>query len=158
MIAEFRDRIERYRMSRYWGLTEQILKFMSVGALNTIIDAAVYYLLTRFLPFFAVQPVMAKGISYVVGMINSFFWNRSWTFKSSVSMSRSAILFTLTHVAALGVNAGVMALGLDILHLPEIVSFVLATSASFIWNFSLNKWVVFKSPPTQQYQESLKMN
>jgi putative flippase GtrA len=144
--------MERYRLNRFWGLIEQILKFMSVGVLNTLIDAATYYLLTRFLPFFAIQPVMAKGISYIVGMINSFFWNRSWTFKSTTSMSRAALLFTLTHIAALGVNAGVMALSLDILHLPEAVSFALATSASFVWNFSLNKWVVFKTPPTQQFQ------
>jgi putative flippase GtrA len=140
------------------GLIEQILKFMSVGVLNTLIDAAIYYLLTRYLPFYTIQPVTAKGISYIIGMINSFFWNRSWTFKSSVSMSRSALLFTLTHIAALAVNAGVMAVSLDILHLPEVVSFAMATGASFIWNFSLNKWVVFKSPSKEQYQPSLKMN
>jgi putative flippase GtrA len=152
MIAEFLERTERYGLSRFWGLVEQILKFTSVGVLNTLIDATTYYLLTRFLPLFAIQPVMAKGTSYVVGMINSFFWNRSWTFKSKASMGRSATLFTLTHVAALGINAGVMAFSLDILHFPEVLSFTLATGASFIWNFSLNKWVVFRSPLTQQFQ------
>lgn len=152
MIAEFRKRIEHYRLTWLRGLIEQILKFMSVGVLNMLIDAGTYFLLTRFPPLFAVQPVMAKGISYVVGMINSFFWNRSWTFKSTASMSRSAVSFTLTHVAALGVNAGVMAFCLDILHFPEVVSFASATCASFAWNFSLNKWVVFKPPPKQQFQ------
>jgi putative flippase GtrA len=148
MTAEARKLLKLEGLDGAWGLMEQILKFMSVGVLNTLIDTGAYFLLTRMVTFFAVWPVLAKGASYVVGMINSFFWNRAWTFKSQASMKRSALLFTLTHVAALGINAGVMAISFNILHLPEIIALTLATGASFIWNFVLNKWVVFKSPPT----------
>jgi putative flippase GtrA len=152
MTAEVHKLIKTQRLNYFWGLVEQIFKFMSVGVLNTAIDAATYFLLTRLIPFFAGWEVLVKGISYVVGMINSFFWNRAWTFKSQISMGRSAFLFTLTHVAALGINAGVMAIGLELLHLPEGFAFILATGASFVWNFVLNKWVVFKPPPKPQLQ------
>lgn len=121
----------------------QIAKFMTVGVLNTAIDAAAYFVLTRWLGFGAL-PVLAKGIAYVVGMVNSFFWNRTWTFGDRGNIWRAAGLFTLTHVFALIINAGTMALALDWLGLPEIVALGAATGASFVWNFVLNKLVVFK--------------
>ena len=121
----------------------QVTKFMAVGVLNTLIDAGVYLVLTRWLGLGSFL-VLAKGIAYAVGMTNSFFWNRNWTFESSTSPWRAAMLFTLTHIAALGINAGTMALSLNALHVPELIALGLATGASFGWNFVLNKWVVFK--------------
>ena len=121
----------------------QAVKFMAVGVLNTLIDAGSYFALTRWLGL-AALPVPAKGLAYAIGMVNSFFWNRTWTFRSRGNPWRAAGLFTLTHVAALGINAGTLALGLGALHLPELMALGLATGASFVWNFGLNKWVVFR--------------
>ena len=121
----------------------QIAKFMTVGVMNTAIDTTAYFILTRWLGLGSML-VLAKGIAYVAGMVNSFFWNRSWTFGDQGNVWRAAGLFTLTHIVALAINAGTMALALDWLHLPEIIAFGTATGASFIWNFVLNKLVVFK--------------
>ena len=121
----------------------QIAKFMTVGVLNTAIDAGTYILLTRWLGFGSAL-VLAKGIAYAVGMLNSFFWNRSWTFGARGNIWRAAGLFTLTHIFALAINAGTMSLALETFALPEIIALGLATSASFVWNFVLNKLVVFK--------------
>ncbi len=122
----------------------QIGKFMTVGVLNTAIDTVAYFILTRWLGLGSL-PVLAKAIAYIVGMVNSFFWNRSWTFGDKGNIWRAAGLFTLTHVFALAINAGTMALVLDGLGLPEIVALGAATGASFVWNFLLNKWVVFRA-------------
>ena len=121
----------------------QIAKFMTVGVLNTAIDAGAYFALTRWLGLGSAL-VLAKGIAYVIGMLNSFFWNRTWTFGDKGNIWRAAGLFTLTHIFALAINAGTMALVLDMLQLPEIIALGAATAASFIWNFVLNKLVVFK--------------
>ncbi len=145
MTAQISSAIKRATSRSYLTKTVvQIAKFMTVGVLNTLIDAGTYFILTRGLGLMAL-PVLAKSIAYVVGMINSFFWNRNWTFKSQTSTWRSAFLFTLTHIVALGINAGVMALSINVLDLPEIVGIGLATISSFIWNFALNKLLVFQS-------------
>ncbi len=89
--------------------------------------------------------MLAKGIAYTVGMINSFYWNRTWTFKSESNTWKSALLFTLTHIAALVINAAVMVWGLEKLNLNEAFALALATVAAFGWNFTFNKLVVFKS-------------
>ncbi len=125
------------------GLLKQIAKFMTVGVLNTLIDAGAYFTLTRWFGLGAL-PILAKSIAYAIGMTNSFFWNRRWTFQSETNPWRAALLFTLTHIAALGINAGVMAFSLRTLELSEVVALALATAAAFGWNFFLNKWVVFK--------------
>ncbi len=127
----------------------QAIKYATVGVSNTLIDAAAYFALTRWL-WLGSLPVLAKGIAYAIGMVNSFYWNRNWTFKSKGTIYRvptwkAAFLFTLTHIAALGINAGVMFLGLEVLALSEILSLILATGAAFGWNFILNKLVVFKA-------------
>ncbi len=121
----------------------QAFKYAAVGVSNTLIDAAAYFILTRWL-WLESLAVLAKGIAYAIGMVNSFYWNRTWTFKSQSDPWHAAFLFTLTHIAALGINAGVMYLGLEAFNLSEIVSLILATGASFAWNFILNKLVVFK--------------
>jgi len=131
------------RESRSLETVIQIAKFMTVGVLNTAIDAAAYFVLTRWLGFRSAL-VLAKGIAYVIGMVNSFFWNRSWTFGDKGNIWRAAGFFTLTHVVALTINAGTMALALDWLGLPEFIALGAATSASFVWNFTLNKLVVFR--------------
>ncbi len=121
----------------------QVLKYALVGLSNTAIDAAAYYALTRWLGLGSL-PVLAKALAYALGMVNSFHWNRTWTFKSRGNPWRAAALFTLSHIAALGINAGTMAFGLNILHLPEAIALAVATAAAFGWNFALNKLVVFR--------------
>ncbi len=145
MTAQISSAIKRATSRSYLTKTVvQVVKFMTVGVLNTLIDAGAYFILTRGLGLMAL-PVLAKSIAYVVGMVNSFFWNRNWTFKSQTSTWRSAFLFTLTHIVALGINAGVMALSINVLYLPEIIGIGLATISSFVWNFALNKLLVFQS-------------
>ncbi len=147
--AKAKRNLEGFENLQGLEIITQIIKYAAVGVSNTLIDAAAYFALTRWL-WLGTLPVLAKGIAYAIGMTNSFYWNRNWTFKSKDTVSRvptwkAAFLFTLTHIAALGINAGVMYLGLETFNLNEAISLVLATGAAFGWNFILNKLVVFKS-------------
>lgn len=120
-----------------WG--GQALRFLVVGASNTLIDACLYLLLTRLLGFGSL-PALAKAISYSAGVLNSFYWNRSWTFRSRASARTSLLPFLLVNLASVLLNSAAMSIGLA-LHLPEPAAFVLATSASLIWNFIWSKRV-----------------
>ena len=128
---------------RSFEILTQIAKFMTVGVLNTALDAGAYFILTRWLGFGSAL-IFAKALAYAIGMLNSFFWNRTWTFSDNSNIWRAAGLFTLTHIFALTINAGTMAFMLDVMQLPEIVALGTATAASFVWNFVLNKLVVFR--------------
>lgn len=130
--------------SRTWRV--QALKFLVVGVLNTGVDAGLYLALTRWLGL-AALPALAKGISYSAGVVNSYYWNRSWTFRSRAGGLGTVAAFGLANLAALALNAGAMHLALNVLGLPEIVAFGAATAATFSWNFAVNKFVVFRQVP-----------
>ena len=132
-------------INMYPAWVKQAFKFLVVGVLNTGIDLAVYFLLTRWVPFFVDQKVFAKGISYSLGILNSFFWNRSWTFKSqSEQQFKVFVLFIITNLAGLAVNTFTMQIGLSMLHLPDWLALGLATASTLLWNFLISKFVVFR--------------
>ena len=126
-----------------WLWVKQAVKFGAVGVLNTLVDLGLYFVLTRWLGL-AGMPVLAKSISYGAGILNSFAWNRTWTFRSQTSAWKTLIPFVLVNLVGLGMNTGTMQIGLNVLHLPELVSLGLATGLTLAWNFVLSKFVIFR--------------
>ncbi len=122
----------------------QAARFLTVGVLNTALDAAIYYLLTRAFPFFTANPVYAKAISYTVGILNSYFWNRLWTFRSHASAARTLLPYIASNLSGLALNAGTMQLALKVMGLPELISFIAATAVTTGWNFLVSKFLVFR--------------
>ena len=121
---------------------EQAAKFLSVGILNTALDASLYLMLTRWLGF-STHQTLAKCTSYGAGILNSFYWNKSWTFKSDAGAATTFTPFALANLTALTINAGVMHICLKAFGLHEIPSLVLATGSTFLWNFTISKVLIF---------------
>ena len=58
----------------------QFIKYGCIGALNTVVDFAVFWILACLLKL----PVIpSQVISFLVSTVNSFLWNRRWTFSRS---------------------------------------------------------------------------
>ena len=123
----------------------QAVKFGAVGVLNTGIDLGLYFVLTRWLGLGAL-PILAKSISYSAGILNSFLWNKFWTFQSRAGTWATLIPFILTNLVGLGINTGMLQVCLKTLHLPELVALSLATVSTLIWNFLISKFLIFKEP------------
>jgi putative flippase GtrA len=123
---------------------EQGIKFLLVGLMNTSIDLGLYYLLTRYIAAFAEASVLAKGVSYAAGVINSYLWNRSWTFRSEDRSWRTFAPFALTNLIGMAINSGALWFGMQSLSLSETGGLLLATALAFVWNFSISKFLVFK--------------
>jgi putative flippase GtrA len=121
----------------------QAVKFGAVGILNTAIDLGLYFVLTRWLGLGGL-PVVAKSISYTAGILNSFLWNKFWTFQSRAGTWATLIPFILTALVGLGINAGTLQLCLKTFHLPELVALGLATLITLFWNFVISKFIIFK--------------
>jgi len=68
----------------------QLMKYGVIGVMNTLITAISFYLLNTWagVPYGA-----ANIIGYVLGVINSFIWNRQWVFKTGSNIKREALLF-----------------------------------------------------------------
>jgi len=123
------------------GKFKKFIKFGIVGLSNTAVDLIIFNLL-RLIP--GMPDVAAKAVSYFCGIINSFFWNKYWTFRSRASAWATLIPFILTALVGLGINAGTLQLCLKTFHLPELVALGLATLITLFWNFVISKFVIFK--------------
>lgn len=63
-------------VSRLIGLRE--VRFLMVGCINTVVGYGAFALLI----VFGVQYLIANTVSTIIGVINSYLWNRFFTFKS----------------------------------------------------------------------------
>lgn len=122
--------------------------------------------------------VISNVVSYTCGVVNSFIFNRFWTFKMKLKffadytvvlplrentnqrtvrfwfLSVDFIKFVFVNLLSLGVNTlAVYVLG-DLYGLRNIWAKLIATVFSFIVNFAGNKLLVFREPvPTVQHKE-----
>lgn len=131
----------------------QALRFGVVGLSNTLVDAMFYLALTRGPAFFYgtghgdLYPALAKALSYTAGVVNSFYWNKNWTFRSHARRTgwKSFLPFVLVNLVGVLVNAGSMHFCLGLLGLNEALAFVGATGITLAWNFLVSKFIVFRN-------------
>ena len=68
----------------------QLLKYGVIGVMNTVITLVTFYVLNT-------KAEVSYGISnvvgYILGVINSFIWNRKWVFKTHNNVRREALDF-----------------------------------------------------------------
>jgi putative flippase GtrA len=85
----------------------RLLKFALVGIGNTAVTFVVFNLCTAWLHLPAVA---ANGVGWTAGFLNSFLWNRSWTFADRRGTpARTVFLrFAAVNVVAFGVSEGVL--------------------------------------------------
>ena len=120
----------------------QFVKFGIVGASSTIIDWGIYLLLTR---TFGLFYLMAKILSFSVAVLNSYIWNRRWTFRSNdPAKLRQFIKFLTISIVGVVLNALIMYLSVDYLYLNDIYGLVFATVIVMFWNFLANKFYTFR--------------
>ena len=128
-------------------MSGQAVRFVIVGLLNTIVDLGVFYLL-GLIP--GMPGVAAKAISYVLGICNSFVWNKYWTFgaRRSAQGKREFALFFAVNLPPLAVNVVVFTvlgiwLGSGSFLMRMSKAFIAAVIA-VVWNFLGSRYVAFR--------------
>ncbi len=132
----------------------QMAKFAAVGALNTLLDLGVLNGLI-FLSGIALGwwYSLFKGISFIIANVNSYFWNKHWTFGSSEKANiKEFSQFFVVSLIGLGINIGIASLIVNVVGpqggiSPERwanVGALSATVVSLFWNFIGYKVFVFK--------------
>ncbi|MEH7199359.1 GtrA family protein, partial [Priestia megaterium] len=57
----------------------KFLKFGFVGIMNTLLTIISYLALIHF----DMNYILANVLSYFIGVINSYYWNKSWVFQAT---------------------------------------------------------------------------
>ena len=90
--------------------TRQFLKFAVVGVMTNILLYAGYLAVTAF----GVMPKVAMTVTYVVGVLFSFWLNRSWTYRKSGEVSRHLRRYVVAYVVGYVVNLCGLYIGVDV--------------------------------------------
>ncbi|MBU8787312.1 MULTISPECIES: GtrA family protein [Bacillus] len=119
-----------------------LLRFGTVGIGNTLIDCGVFFLLTAL----NVPYLIAQVCSYTAGILNSYIWNRTWTFRVKEKVCGQEIIrFLIINLAASGIIF-LLLYGLQKAGLSLVSSKVTATVGGMVINFIGNRLWVFQEP------------
>lgn len=126
---------------KIWLFIRHAFKFGIVGVLNTIVCLGTILLLQN---VFSVYYVIANIVGYPLGLINSFIWNKLWTFKSKKFVKKEILLFLLIALISYAIQFSVLRYVVEILKVNENWAQVISALFYTIPNFLGNKFITFK--------------
>lgn len=118
----------------------QTIRFGIVGVINTVVGYGVYFLMLRL----KVVYVIALLISHIVGVTNSYFWNKYFTFKSHRKSLKELVRFLSVYAVTFVVNLGILMVMVEKIkmskEIAQVVALFIVTAISFFghkfWSFS----------------------
>lgn len=121
---------------------KHLVKFSTVGALNTVVDLIVF---TAVLNLNSVPAYIAQGAGYGAGMLNSFIMNKLWTFKkfdTGSGLAGEVLRFFTVNALSLIISIIMMWLLADIIGVSSFVSkAVILVLTQFINYIGYSYWV-----------------
>ena len=122
----------------------QAARFAVIGVLNTSVDFGVFLLALAFLTS---SLVAANVLSWTVAVTGSYVMNSFITFAAESGRRlrfRAYAGFIGSGLAGLIANTATLLVAAELLLLPVVLAKVLAIGVSFLVNFSLARFVVFR--------------
>jgi len=125
----------------------QFIKFGMVGLSNT----AVAYLIYSALLYAGLHYIIANVIAFILSVLNSFYWNGKYVFKSGGGRRKGgfwpALLKTYVSYAFTGLilSSGLLYVFINIMRISAYVAPLLGLAVTVPLNFVLNKKWAFKA-------------
>ena len=102
----------------------QIIKFGSIGIMNTAID---YLLFALFFSLCNIDKSIAQVLSTAIAMTNSYILNRYFTFSKKGSVKINEIWkFIIVNLVSMGVTIILLNLFYDVCHLELFANYILS--------------------------------
>jgi putative flippase GtrA len=138
-------------------------RFALVGVSNFFVSLAVFFLCYRLLvagnlPALRGQAsgaaAIANVVAYIAGMINSFLWNRSWTFRARGKILPQAVRFTVVNLVSLALGTVAMYVFVDQRGFPELAIFMPLAVVITLLNYYGSKLWAFAQPTSATEQSA----
>lgn len=122
----------------------QFIKFGIVGGMTTLIYLGLFRLLTVNQ---VIYPV-ATAVAFVIATLNSYFFNRRWTFRAGAHRTRLLIRFVIIQTTGFTINLFVLAFLIEALHFSSLnqkfVAAIIANAFIVFTSFVGNKFWTFR--------------
>ncbi|PFJ15090.1 sugar translocase [Bacillus cereus] len=114
---------------------EKLLKFGLIGIFNTFITIISFMIFVKF----GMHYLVANTISYLLGVANSYYWNKNWVFKSNNKSISVFFKFLTVNLIILAFNTLSLFILVDKLAFHTFIAQIFAIGVGMIMNFFLNK-------------------
>ena len=134
LVAAWRDR----------AVSLKALSFATVGLINTAVDATIFFLM---LGFVTSSLILANVTGWLVAVTGSYVMNSSITFAAESGRKlrwRAYAAFVASGVVGWLANTATLLVAAETLFLPIWLAKAVAILASFVVNFSLSHFIVFR--------------
>lgn len=126
---------------------EEILVYLVVGVLNTIVSWAAFFLCAYTILDAQIvwQNIVLNAISWVVGVVFGYFMNRKYVFKSKEpNIWKEFIQFSGGRVSTGILDNVMMVLMVNVMRIDEGISKIFVSVLVMIGNYLISKLFVFK--------------
>lgn len=126
---------------------EEIISYLIVGGLTTMVSLITYYLLVYTIldPNIGIELQIANIVSWIFSVTFAYFTNRKYVFKSKNKISfKEGISFYISRIGTLFLDMLMMCVFVTVLGFNDkIIKFVVQIIV-IILNYILSKFIVFK--------------
>jgi putative flippase GtrA len=120
-------------------MKKEINKYIIVGIGSVATDFLAYTFLSLIMAVSA-----AKMISYILGMVVGFIFNRAWTFQHTGKVHTHIVRYGILYAVSLGLNVYTNYTVLYFFPYAITGGFIIATTVSIVTNYIGQKYWVFK--------------
>jgi putative flippase GtrA len=119
---------------------KQIIKFCSVGVLNTLVGYGFFFFLVNYTYY-----LLALLIAHIIGVIHSFIWNKYWIFKTKQFDFYEFIRFNVIYAIVFCVNAIALYVCVDLIQVnPRLAQLILLPVITVVSFFGQKLWTFKK--------------
>jgi len=121
----------------------QLFRYTFVGGFAFLVDFGLLYILTEFAGF---HYLLSATISFVAGLVVNYLLSKIWVFTRSTYSNNKVefLLFAVIGVVGLLINNACLWLLSSVVGLWYMLSKVITTVITYLWNFFARKYLLFK--------------
>ncbi len=120
---------------------KQFLLYLVVGGIATVVEWVFFYL---FDSLCSIDYTLATAMAFAISTFANWAAGRLLMFQAKGKIWSELSKIYLTSIAGLLMNLAIMWVAIELLHIPNFLSKVIATGIVFLWNFIVRKLVIYK--------------
>lgn len=129
-------------------IVNQIVKFGLVGILNTFVSLSTILMLMN---YFHISYILANFCGFILAVINSFIWNKLWTFYGKGRIKTELTLFIIIFIICYLAQLGLLIFLKEVITLSVNISQILAMIFYMVLNFIGQKYFAFNKQFTRSH-------
>ena len=120
--------------------TKEMLSYVFVGGMTTLVNYFVYFILLKIHSHW----LIANSISWFFAVLFAYYTNKRYVFKSKNEVKKEFISFVLLRFMTLLIENVCLYLLIDLMNIQPMISKILVSFITILSNYVLCKFKIFK--------------